>query len=108
MKATGRGGDITIMADVDDNVFVYLGGDQVVPQDVTHVIIDQSVNIILRGAFQDRRQLVSVKFHDGVEVIEEDAFYGCRRLKKIDLKGVREIGQNWAGSIWKLQIAAKD
>ncbi|KAK1737865.1 hypothetical protein QTG54_011159 [Skeletonema marinoi] len=79
------------MADVDDNVFVYLGGDQVVPQDVTHVIIDRSVIIILRGAFQGRRQLVSVKMHVGIEKIEEDAFYGCTSLRKINLKGVREI-----------------
>lgn len=32
------------MADVEgDNVFVYLGGDQVVPDEVTHAVIDPSV-----------------------------------------------------------------
>jgi hypothetical protein len=84
--------DIIIMADVDDNIFVYLGGDQVVPDDVTHVIIDRSVKIIPRGAFRLREQLVSVKMHEGIEKVEEDAFIGCRFLRgKIKLLGVREI-----------------
>ena len=48
------------------NIFVYMGGEQVVPRDVTHVIIDRSVKIIPARAFEHREQLVSVKFHDGV------------------------------------------
>jgi len=58
-----------------DYTFVYMGGQQVVPEDVTHVVIDRSVNIIPEGAFAGREQLVSVKFHDGVEQIERWAFY---------------------------------
>ena len=50
-----------------DNIFVYLGGEQEVPADVTHVIIDRSVKIIPRHAFNGRTKLVSVEFHDGVE-----------------------------------------
>eukprot|EP00985_Skeletonema_marinoi_P010524 scaffold4934_cov69-Skeletonema_marinoi.AAC.4 len=39
-----------IMADGGDNVFVYLGGEQEVPRNVTHdVIIDRSVKIFQRG-----------------------------------------------------------
>ena len=34
-----------------DTIFVYLGGEQVVPDDVTHVIIDRSVKIIPPDAF---------------------------------------------------------
>ena len=79
------------MADGGDNAFLYLGGDQVVPRDVTHVIIDRSVKVILRGAFYRRQQLVSVKMHDGVERIEINAFHSCRRLKRIKLIGVREV-----------------
>ena len=56
-------------------IFVYLGGDQVVPNDVTHAIVDKSVKIIPRGAFRERRNLLSVETHDGVEIIEEEAFY---------------------------------
>jgi len=79
------------MADGGDDVFVYMGGEQEVPRDVKHVIIDRSVNIIPERAFYERRQLVSVEMHDGVEIIEMNALYSCRRLKSIKLLGVREI-----------------
>ena len=74
-----------------DYTFVYMGGQQVVPEDVTHVVIDRSVNIIPEGAFAGREQLVSVKFHDGVEQIERWAFIRCRLLRGIKLLGVRNI-----------------
>jgi len=79
------------MADGGDNIFVYMGGEQEVPDDVTHVIIDRSVKIILRAAFARRRRLVSVNMHDEVGKIEEDAFCGCISLRKIKLIGVREV-----------------
>jgi len=79
------------MADGGDNVFVYLGGDQVVPQDVTHIVIDRSLTIIPEEAFYNRRELVSVEMHEGIERVERDAFYLCRRLRKINLIGVMEI-----------------
>ena len=76
-----------------DNIFVYLGGEQEVPAGVTHAVIDPSVKTVRRRAFFCRRQLVSVIFHDGVEIIEEDAFFKCESLSgKIKLLGVREIG----------------
>ena len=80
------------MADGNDNIFVYLGGDQVVPRGVAHAIIDPSVNLVRRGAFGNCQRLVSVRFHDGVEIIESGAFYGCESLPRIKLLGVREIG----------------
>eukprot|EP00986_Skeletonema_menzelii_P015650 scaffold12326_cov86-Skeletonema_menzelii.AAC.1 len=79
------------MAD-GNNIFLYLGGDQVVPRGVTHAIIDPSVKIVLRMAFYNRQQLVSVIFHYDVEIIEDDAFYECICLRGIKLLGVREIG----------------
>eukprot|EP00984_Skeletonema_dohrnii_P031086 scaffold23162_cov72-Skeletonema_dohrnii-CCMP3373.AAC.1 len=75
----------------DDVVFVYLGGEQVVPDDVRRVVIDRSVNIIPARAFAGREQLVSVETHAGIEKIEEDAFSNCISLRKINLIGVREI-----------------
>ena len=80
----------------NDVVFVYLGGDQFVPDGVTHAIIDPSVSIVSRWAFCQRRQLVSAVFlHDGVERIEFEAFYECESLRGlIKLLGVREIGDN--------------
>ena len=75
----------------DNNAFVYMGGDQEVPEDVTHVRVHKSVKIITRYAFQDCENLVSVEMHDGVEIIEEVAFYGCSSLRGIKLPGVRVI-----------------
>ena len=81
---------ISMAADGDD-IFVYLGGDQEVPMHITHAVIDPSVNIVRRGAFEGRRQLVSVIFHDGLEIVEEYAFLDCVSLREIKLLGVREI-----------------
>ncbi len=75
----------------DNDVFVYMGGDQEVPRDVTHVRVHKSVKIIARRAFCGCRNLLSVEMHDGVEIIEEYAFRGCRSLIGIKLSGVRVI-----------------
>ena len=79
------------MADRGDNIFVYLGGEQVVPDGVTHVRIRRSVKIIPRRAFEGRRNLVSVETHNEIEKVEGYAFSGCRSLRGIKLPGVREI-----------------
>jgi hypothetical protein len=76
-----------IMNNPDNIIFVYTG-EQDVPSDVTHVIIDRSVKIIPERAFLNRRKLVSVEMHDGVERIEERAFQGCISLRGIKLPGV--------------------
>jgi hypothetical protein len=73
------------------DIFVYTGGEQEVPDDVTHVRIDPSVKIIPLNAFGGRTQLVSVETHDGIEKIEEWAFTGCDSLRGIKLPGVREV-----------------
>jgi hypothetical protein len=79
------------MADGGDNIFIFLGGEQEVPPDVTHIIIDRSVKIIPQRAFLNRRKLASVEMHDRIEKIEFAAFYGCDSLRGIKLPGVREI-----------------
>ena len=78
----------------DNNIFVFLGGNQEVPSRVvTHAIIDPSVKIVRRRAFYRRYVLVSIIFHDGVEIIETEAFYNCESLSgRVKLLGVREIG----------------
>ena len=51
----------------DDGVFVYMGGGQRVPRDVTHVRIHKSVKIIGRYAFRrfrECRNLVSIDMYD--------------------------------------------
>ena len=78
-----------------EDIFVYTGGEQVVPEDVTHVIVDKSVKIIRREAFHSRRRLVSIEMHDGIEIIEGWAFLGCISLKgSIKLPGVRVVEDN--------------
>ena len=74
--------------DNDNNVFVYLG--QEVPFGVTHAVIDPSINVVRRWAFAHYYDLVSVIFHDGVEIIEAEVFEGTS-LRGIKLLGVREI-----------------
>ena len=54
----------------NNNIFVYTGSGQDVPQDVTHVRVDKSVKVIPARAFRGRRNLVSVETHDDLEIIE--------------------------------------
>jgi hypothetical protein len=79
-------------AEVGVTVFVYLGGEQEVPRNVTHVRIDRSVKIIPERAFYQRMNMVSVETHDGIEKVEQRAFYGCTSLRGIKLPGVKEVG----------------
>ena len=77
----------------DDDIFVYMGGDQQVPDGVRRARIHKSVKIVPRGAFYRHRQLISVEFHDGIDIIEEEAFCNCRSLSgTIKLPSVRRIG----------------
>ena len=76
----------------DDEIFIYTGGDQEVPQHVRRARIHRSVKIIRRRAFQNRYELICVEFHDEIEIIEEDAFRGCISLRgSIKLLGVKII-----------------
>jgi len=76
---------------IHDGIFVYMGGEQVVPMGVRRVRIDPSVKIIPRRAFSQRENLIYVEFHDGVEIIEKWAFLVCPLLKSVKLLGVRVI-----------------
>ena len=81
-----------MMAIDDDEVFVYMGGDQRVPDGVRRAKIHRSVKIVPANAFFNRRQLIYVEFHDDIEIIEKDAFRGCTSLKgSIKLLDVRII-----------------
>eukprot|EP00985_Skeletonema_marinoi_P011249 scaffold5329_cov126-Skeletonema_marinoi.AAC.4 len=75
----------------NDEIFVYTGGDQVVPSDVRRVRIDKSVKIIPRRAFEFRRRLIYVEFHDGIEIIGEMAFGSCTSLRSVKLLGVKIV-----------------
>ena len=76
----------------DDEIFVYMGGNQQVPRHIRRARIHKSVKIVRARAFICRYELISVEFHDGVEIIEEDAFGDCWLLKSpIKLLGVKII-----------------
>jgi len=78
----------------DGEIFVYTGGDQVVPMDVRRVRIDTSVKIIPRRAFYGREDLYHVEFHDGIERLEKWALNCCTSLRgSIRLLGVKFIGE---------------
>ena len=82
------------MADDDGwvaNVFVYMGGDQVVPRNVRFVRVHKSVKIIRPGAFRNCTILAWIEMHDGVEIIGRYSFTRCRSLRQIELFGVRII-----------------
>ncbi len=82
--------------DDDDEIFIYMGGNQRVPDGVRRVRIHKSVKIIPARAFQRRRNLISVEFHDEIEIIEEGAFAWCNSLRgPIKLLGIR-IVKKWA------------
>ena len=76
----------------DDEIFVYMGGDQEVPEHIRRARIHISVKIVRARAFQFRQNLIYVEFHDGIEIIEEWAFRGCVSLMSaIKLLGVKII-----------------
>ncbi len=78
--------------DDDDEIFVYMGGDQDVPMGVRRARIHKSVKIVRRRAFHCRYQLIYVEFHDEVEIIEEEAFFYCYFLRgPIKLLGVKIV-----------------
>ncbi len=75
----------------DDDVFVYMGGDQEVPEGVKRARIHKSVKNIPYRAFCDRIYLICVEFHDEIEIIDEEAFKHCTALKSVILLGVKII-----------------
>ena len=88
----------------DDEIFVYMGGNQSVPDRVRRAKIHISVKIVPEGAFvnhqyQNSRRLMYVEFHDDIEIVEEDAFNYCYSLRgPIKLLGVRIIKERAFGN----------
>ncbi len=79
-----------------DNIFVYTGGEQEVPQNVRRVRIGKDVDTIPRGAFERRQYLVELQGHVGIKKIEQHTFSGCLSLRWVTkMHGVTEI-ECWA------------
>eukprot|EP00573_Skeletonema_grethae_P001940 CAMPEP_0201689684 /NCGR_PEP_ID=MMETSP0578-20130828/3240_1 /ASSEMBLY_ACC=CAM_ASM_000663 /TAXON_ID=267565 /ORGANISM="Skeletonema grethea, Strain CCMP 1804" /LENGTH=78 /DNA_ID=CAMNT_0048174405 /DNA_START=42 /DNA_END=274 /DNA_ORIENTATION=- len=68
--------------------FTYTG-EEVIPDDVTHVFVD--VKTIRGRAFQWHQNIVEVICHDKVEKIEEEAFSGCPSLRRVIMRGVKIV-----------------
>ena len=59
---------------MNNETFVYMGGDMVVPQDVVRVRVHPSVTVIPEKAFYERRRLEEVELSDGLLEIGSYAF----------------------------------
>jgi hypothetical protein len=68
---------------LDDAAYLVYTGQENVPDGVIRVRVHPSVRVIRGKAFFGRRRLMSVEFHDGITVIEEEAFAWCTSLREI-------------------------
>ena len=68
----------------DGRYYVYYGREgEVIPRNVTHVLIDSHVRAIKAHAFQGHGQLAVVILNDGLEEIGQAAFAHCTTLYEI-------------------------
>jgi len=76
-------------------VFVYMGGDEEVPNDIIRVQVHPSVTTIPMQAFKScNKSLEMVELHDGVVEISERAFMGTN-IKQIKIPdGIERIGES--------------
>jgi len=74
--------------------FNYTGGDRRVPDDATHVTVDQSVRVIPAWAFSGHVNIVEVICHENVKKVEEYAFIKCPFLSRVIMPGVEVVGIN--------------
>jgi len=68
---------------MDEDIFLYVGGNQEVPKDVVRARIDPSVKIINEEAFSQCKALREVEFCEGLEEIGDGAFCCCKSLEYI-------------------------
>ena len=68
---------------VDDDIFVYTGGEQRVPHDMKRVRIAENIDTIPARIFSFCRQLIEVEGHNRLRKIEEYAFNYCPRLRRV-------------------------
>ena len=82
-----------------------------IPRHITHVLIDIALKFVRANAFMHHRNIqdaihspsqwcygtqcdVELVCHDGVERIDECAFYNCSRLRRLIMPGVRVIAKH--------------
>ena len=83
------------MADVGDNNFmryVYRGEwGEIIPDEATHITMAEDCTFILASAFAGHPNIFEVICHEGVEKIEEYAFYMCPNLRRVIMPGVKIV-----------------
>ena len=76
-----------------DDVFVYMEGEMVVPDDVVRAQVHPSVTVIPDRAFQYHQQLEEIELCEGLLEIGDDAFYNCESLNHVNIPStVKTIG----------------
>ena len=72
--------------------FTYTGADgQVIPDEATHILVQ--ARVIGREAFRNHPNIVEVICDEDVEKIEQLAFYLCRSLRRVVMRGVKFVEQ---------------
>jgi hypothetical protein len=82
-------------AEGDNNIvqFTYTGADgEVIPREATHIFV--KARVVRREAFRFHPNIVEVICDENVEEIEEAAFQGCRRLRRVIMRGVKVIEED--------------
>ncbi len=79
----------------ESTMYHYLGVDgEKAPLDTTVLVIDQSVKVIKKEAFQDCMKIRKCFMHDNVHTIEERAFCSCEVMTVVTLsRNLKEIGE---------------
>ena len=77
-------------ADGNNNIvrFTYTGEEEI-PDEATHIFI--TARVVPAEAFRRHPNIVQVRCGEGVEKIEQNAFHGCPRLRRVIMPGVREL-----------------
>ena len=82
-----------ISANNNDEVFEYMGGDMVVPDDLVRAQVHSSVAVIPERAFQYHTKLEEIELCEGLLKIGGCAFIHCRSLKHVNIPStVKTIG----------------
>ncbi len=76
----------------DDDIFVYTGGEQRVPDDVRRLRIAENVDTIAAAICIECRQLIEVEGHKKIKKIKEYAFSDCPSLRSVmKMTGLVEV-----------------
>ena len=81
---------------------------EVIPSNATHVSVHPSFKVIPQRQFHQHRKIVELICHDGVIKIEEYAFCGCRRLKRVIMKDVEKVEEGAFGGCKALEYVECD